>query len=69
MSHCRMLAVALMLLGLAAGISAADLPPGVACLLEDNGAELLPQLTNPNGDSGDGEVETKVQALVLALNL
>lgn len=42
-------------------IFAADtLPQGVARLLEDNGAELLPQLTNPGGDGGEGEVEREV---------
>ena len=30
------------------------------CLLEENAAELLPQLTNPGGDLGEGEVERKV---------
>lgn len=40
--------------------AAEKLPPGVACLLEDNAAELLPQLTNPQGDSGDGQEEKDV---------
>ena len=39
-------------------VMAADkLPLGVACLLEDNGAELLPKLTNPWGDPGEGQFE------------
>jgi hypothetical protein len=38
--------------------AAADgLPRGVARLLEDNAAELLPKLTNPQGDPGEGHVE------------
>jgi hypothetical protein len=37
--------------------AAEKLPPGVLCLLEDNGAELLPKLTNPWGDPGEGQVE------------
>jgi hypothetical protein len=37
--------------------AAEKLPPGVACLLEDNAAELLPKLTNPTGDPGEGHVE------------
>jgi hypothetical protein len=36
------------------------LPKGVACLLEDNAAELLPQLTNPGGDGGEGDIERDV---------
>jgi hypothetical protein len=40
--------------------AAERLPKGVACLLEDNGAVLLPQLTNPGGDLGEGEVEQAV---------
>ena len=46
-----------------APVFAADeerLPPGVACLLEDNGEQLLPQLTNPGGDLGEGEIEKAV---------
>jgi len=35
-------------------------PTGVACLLEDSAAELLPKLTNPQGDPGEGQVETDV---------
>jgi hypothetical protein len=37
-------------------VAADRVPPGALRLLEDNGGELLPQLTNPNGDSGEGEV-------------
>jgi hypothetical protein len=40
--------------------SAAELPPGVLCLLEENAGELLPKLTNPWGDPGNGEVEKDV---------
>ncbi len=48
-------------LTVAGAVSAADrLPKSVACLLDENGAELLPQLTNPNGDGGEGEVEKDV---------
>lgn len=36
------------------------LPPGVTCLLEDNAAELLPKLTNPWGDPGEGHVEKEI---------
>src|SRR5688500_4212414 len=36
---------------------AARPPPAVAELLEDNAATLLPQLTNPTGDPGEGHVE------------
>jgi hypothetical protein len=44
-----------------AGIAAAEpLPKGVACLLDENGAELLPLLTNSSGDGGEGEVEGTV---------
>src|SRR5438067_846648 len=46
----------LLVLGLliAAPAQAAEkLPAGVACLLEDNAAELLPKLTNPWGDPGE----------------
>jgi len=32
--------------------------PPVATLLEDNAEQLLPLLTNPTGDSGEGHVET-----------
>ena len=53
--------LALIALSIASGVSAAErLPKGVACLLDENGAELLPQLTNPSGDGGEGEVEKKV---------
>lgn len=54
--------VVLFCLGLA-GLAASDassadkLPAGVICLLEDNAAELLPQLTNPWGDPGEGHIE------------
>jgi hypothetical protein len=51
------------LLGLVvAGPTAAaeKLPPGVACLLEDNAADLLPKLTNPWGDPGEGTIEKDV---------
>lgn len=41
-------------------LAAEVLPQGVACLLEDNANELLPQLTNPGGDLGEGEVEMAV---------
>jgi hypothetical protein len=42
----------------AATVHAAEkLPAGVACLLEENAAELLPKLTNPQGDPGEGQVE------------
>src|SRR5687767_7719550 len=34
-------------------------PAAVVALLEDNGKELLPKLTNPQGGSGEGHVETK----------
>lgn len=40
--------------------AAERLPKGVACLLEDNAAELLLQLTNPGGDGGQGEIEKEV---------
>jgi hypothetical protein len=40
----------------AAGTTA-PLPPSVARLLEDNADTLLPQLTNPTGDPGEGHVE------------
>jgi len=54
----RALAAALLPLALVGFAPAAErLPPGVACLLEDNGAELLPKLTNPWGDPGEGQVE------------
>ena len=42
------------------GAAAEPLPAGVVCLLEDNAAELLPLLSNPGGDLGEGEVEHKV---------
>ena len=55
------LALAPIALTVASVVNAADrLPQGVACLLDENGAELLPQLTNPSGDAGEGEVEKKV---------
>lgn len=53
----------LFVLSLAALTSAAaaeKLPPSVACLLEDNAAELLPKLTNPWGDPGEGHVEKEI---------
>lgn len=58
MPCCFILAAAL-LLG-QAGPAAERLPTGVTSLLEDNAAELLPLLTNPGGDLGEGEVELKV---------
>jgi hypothetical protein len=36
----------------------ASTAPAVAILLEDNAAELLPKLTNPQGGSGEGHVES-----------
>ena len=50
------------LVGFAAhGAGAEDqLPAGVACLLADNAAELLPKLTNPQGDPGEGFVEKEI---------
>src|SRR5688500_9882508 len=53
------IAILLCLNGFGGGaVAAAErLPAGVACLLEENAAELLPQLSNPGGDLGDGEVE------------
>jgi hypothetical protein len=47
---------------LASALPAAGPPPqtGVAVLLEDNAAELLPKLTNPGGDPGAGHVEKSV---------
>jgi hypothetical protein len=51
----------LLVFGLAAvavsAVAAERLPAGVVCLLEDNAAELLPKLTNPWGDPGEGQVE------------
>ena len=50
----------LLLLGLILAFpltASGQLPPGVLCLLEENAAELLPKLTNPWGDPGNGEVE------------
>ena len=41
-------------------LAAERLPIGVACLLKDNGAELLPRLTNNGGDLGEGHVEKDV---------
>lgn len=41
-------------------LAADGLPKGVACLLEDSAAELLPKLTNPQGDAGEGHVEKDV---------
>ena len=40
--------------------SAEKLPTGVACLLEENAAELLPKLTNPWGDPGEGAEEKEI---------
>lgn len=53
------------LVGFAVQGAGADdqLPAGAACLLADNAAELLPKLTNPQGDPGEGFVE---QAVVFA---
>lgn len=49
------------LLALVASTGAAEpVPQGVVCLLEDNAADLLPLLTNPGGDLGQGEVEQNV---------
>ena len=49
------------ILALSPSLSADDKPPseakGVAELLEDNGDELLPKLTNPTGCPGEGHVE------------
>jgi hypothetical protein len=42
---------------LGAALSAEQQPDGVVCLLEENAAELLPKLTNPTGDPGNGEIE------------
>jgi len=54
-------AICLILLISQLGWAADPLPrAGVVCLLEENAAELLPQLTNPGGDLGEGEVEPKV---------
>src|SRR4051812_4553205 len=50
----------LCLANLATLAAAEELPPGVSCLLEDNAAELLPKLTNPWGDPGEGQVEKDV---------
>jgi hypothetical protein len=64
MAYPRLITVCLALASLALGLNDAraqqSLPSGVACLLEDNGAELLSQLTNPGGDTGEGELEKKV---------
>jgi hypothetical protein len=43
--------------GPAAGPVRAGERPAVAALLEDNADTLLPQLTNPTGDPGEGHVE------------
>ena len=47
---------------IAATFCAADekFPAGVVCLLEENAAELLPKLTNPQGDPGEGQVEKEI---------
>lgn len=50
-----------LLLALAPPVLADDTPPepakGVAELLEDNGDDLLPKLTNPTGCPGEGHIE------------
>jgi hypothetical protein len=57
-SQCRLLLIGL---ALSSAVSAAEpVPAGVVCLLEDNAAELLPKLTNPGGDPGNGEVEKDI---------
>jgi hypothetical protein len=61
--HTMRYILALIVTTLATGAqaTAADkLPPGVVCLLEDNAADLLPKLTNPWGDPGEGHVEKDV---------
>ena len=62
MALSRSLPLVLVLAALAADFASAQekLPSGVACLLEDNAAELLPKLTNPQGDPGEGFVEKEV---------
>jgi hypothetical protein len=56
----KRLLLATLFVALACGSALAAEPPAkkVACLLEDNGAELLPLLTNPGGDGGEGQVES-----------
>jgi hypothetical protein len=58
----RLLAILAVTFAIAAPLSAAPatLPadPAVDMVLEDNAAALLPLLTNPTGDSGEGHVET-----------
>src|SRR4051812_46596669 len=39
--------------------SAAELPAPIALILEDNATELLPKLTNPTGDPGEGHLDEK----------
>jgi hypothetical protein len=57
-SQCQVLLIGL---SLSSAVSAAEpLPAGVVCLLEDNAAELLPKLTNPGGDPGNGEVDKDI---------
>jgi hypothetical protein len=61
----RLLVVLVCGIGMQGGLVAASprqpLPkPEVAALLEDNGAELLKQFTNPGGDDGVGSVETAI---------
>ena len=53
----RHYAILLILAFTSAAVAAERLPAGVLCLLEDNGADLLPKLTNPWGDPGEGQVE------------
>jgi hypothetical protein len=62
MSRCAAIAVLLGSLCVSPHVArtADALPKGVACLLEENASDLLPQLTNPGGDLGEGEVETEV---------
>jgi hypothetical protein len=52
-----LICVGLVCLAIGTAVSAEKLPAGVLCLLEDNAAELLPKLTNPWGDPGEGHVE------------
>lgn len=54
------LALLLVLSGWPMGWAVEPPPAGAARLLEDNAAELLPLLTNPGGDLGEGEVEQNV---------
>jgi len=56
-SHASCILAGITCLAASIAPAAEKLPAGVACLLEDNAAELLPKLTNPQGDPGEGQVE------------